>query len=311
MDDAELRGAAARRAARAFGLARRPASDTAFDWLMEAPQALRARYESAYRVEDRGRFEETALELPGRSLRLLIQHPAERTTTDRVIVYFHGGGWIVGSPWTHADVSRLVCEAAGLALVSVDYRLAPEFIAPAPIEDGLAVLRHALSEGIDDIRPASAILCGDSAGGAITLAVERAAEFDLRKAITGVASLYGAFGLMDSPSLAKGTREDGMDQVSIARYWRLANPTGAPSPYALEALAASSSVPAYLLAASDDPVLDDTLALAKTFASFGRDHVLDLAQGEGHGFFHEPNSYAAAIEAAGRLGTWMAAKPQN
>ncbi|MGE0213190.1 MAG: alpha/beta hydrolase [Parvibaculaceae bacterium] len=308
MDDAGLKDAAAGRAARAFTLARRTPSDAAFDWLLEEPRVLRRRYESVNRVEDRGRFEQAVLEAAGRKLKLLVQHPQERTDQGRAIIYFHGGGWIVGSPWTHADVSRLVCEAAGMTLVSVDYRLAPEAVAPAPVEDGLLVLRQMLSEGVGGIKPAGVVLCGDSAGGAIALAAERGADPNLRKAIAGVASLYGAFGLMDSPSLVKASREDGMVRDCLERYWALANPAQDPSPYALEALTVPSSVPAYLLAASEDPVLDDTLAIAAAFEKAGRPHKLHVVEGEGHGFFHGPSSQATTIEAAGRLGAWMASR---
>ena len=89
----------------------------------------------------------------------------------RIIVYFHGGGWIVGSPLTHADISGALSAATGLEVVSVDYRLAPEYPAPAPIEDGLAAIDHVLARD----RGTSLILCGDSAGAAIALAVASAA----------------------------------------------------------------------------------------------------------------------------------------
>jgi len=96
---------------------------------------------------------------------VLEQNASQRK--DAVIVYFHGGGYIVGSPLTHADITTELGRRTGLALYSVDYRLAPEFVAPAPIEDGHSVIDHLVRNGTRDI-----ILCGDSAGGSIALAVE-------------------------------------------------------------------------------------------------------------------------------------------
>ncbi len=280
-------------------LAERPQVSLALDWLHGDVAELRDAYERAYRVEDRGEHRWESIDAEGGPLGLLIQHPRRLLTSSTAIVYFHGGGWIVGSPSTHADISRALCEESGLTVFSVDYRLAPEFVAPAPVEDGLAVLRWVLSGNANSV-----ILCGDSAGGAIALAVERTAGAALRQRIAGVCSLYGAFGLLNSRSLAKGSRADGMDRECVDRMWTLANPADGPSPYSIARLWARSPVPAYLLAASEDPVLDDTTALAEAFASIGRKHVLDRADGVAHGFLHDAHG-AERNAAVGRVGAWM------
>ena len=191
-------------------------------------------------------------------------------------------------------------------MISVDYRLAPEFVAPAPIDDGLAALRHVVAGGVGGGGAKSAILCGDSAGGAIALAVERAADPALRARILGVASLYGGFGLLHSESLlSKGSREDGLDQECIRRYWALANAPDGLSPYSVAALAVPSHVPAYLLAAAEDPVLDDTLALAAAFDSKERPYTLDRVEGETHGFLHDAATSPGASAAVERVSRWM------
>ncbi len=289
-------------------LARRAkdAGPAEFDWLNGDIRSLRESYEQAFRVEDLGAHQWQVLALPDRRLELLIQHPRQHFSRDCVIVYFHGGGWIVGSPLTHADVTRVLCELSGMRLVSVDYRLAPEFVAPAPVDDGLAVLQRLLDGNFGGTRARAAILCGDSAGGAIAMAAERKASPQLRERILGVCSLYGAFGLLDSPSLrTKGSRRDGMDQECVSRYWILANPPGGRSPYSVEALAVPSQVPAYLLAASEDPVLDDTLALANAFAGIGRHYILDRVENETHGFLHDVGASQAALAALERVSEWM------
>jgi acetyl esterase/lipase len=84
-----------------------------------------------------------------------------------VILYFHGGGYCIGSAQTHRDLVGRLCRAAGARALSVDYRLAPENPHPAAVEDGVAAYRYLRSQGV----PAkSIIIAGDSAGGGLTLA---------------------------------------------------------------------------------------------------------------------------------------------
>ncbi|MGH6940281.1 alpha/beta hydrolase [Hypericibacter sp.] len=280
----------------------RPAAE--FDWLHGDVRDLRERYAGSFRVTDRGAGHWQTMEAGGQPLRLLIQRPARTRRRDRAILYFHGGGWIVGSPATHAEISRALCDRTGLTVISVDYRLAPEHVAPAPIEDGLAALAAALSA--EDWGHSQAVLCGDSAGAAIALAVERHLDAGTRRDVLGVGSFYGGFGGLDSPSLRRwGSRERGMDAACLARYWRLANAPGEPSPYAGAALATPSSVPVYLLAGSHDPVLDDSLALARAYEGCGRTFTLDLVEGEGHGFLHGVEVSAAATAAINRVSHWI------
>lgn len=271
-------------------------SSAGFDWLNGDVSELRERYERLYRVTDGGRSRWETVEHQGHRIRCLVQQPSRSASQDRAIVYFHGGGWIVGSPLTHADISRALCEQTGLRVFSVDYRLAPDHRVPAPVEDGLAVLAQ--------VPMKSAVLCGDSAGAAIALAVERRADRGARSKILGVCGFYGFFGVFDSDSLRlKGSREDGLDRACVERMWTLANVPGEESPYSIEALASESDIPAYLLAASEDPALDNTLELAARFQQLHRPHVLEVAAGEKHGFLHGIGQSAA--DHVARVGAWI------
>jgi acetyl esterase len=88
------------------------------------------------------------------------------------IVYFHGGGWVVGDLESHDPYCRLLANAAGAVIVAVDYRLAPEHPYPAAVDDGDATLRyvaaHAAELGID---PNRMLVVGDSAGGNVAAVV--------------------------------------------------------------------------------------------------------------------------------------------
>jgi epsilon-lactone hydrolase len=84
-----------------------------------------------------------------------------------VILYFHGGGYCIGSAHTHRDLVGRMCMAADARALSVDYRLAPEHPFPAAVHDGVAAYRWLRGQGVD---ARSIVIAGDSAGGGLTLA---------------------------------------------------------------------------------------------------------------------------------------------
>jgi acetyl esterase/lipase len=221
-------------------------------------------------------------------------------------VYFHGGGWIVGSPETHADISRALCDSTGLRVVSVAYRLAPEHKAPAPIEDGLATLDHLFSRAPHQGGARHAIICGDSAGGSIALAVERWASGDIKGRILGACSLYGCFGLMASSSMrAFGSREQGLDADCVRRYWRLAHAGASRTPYSIAALAAPARSPMYLMVAGRDPLRDDSLTLARALRLQGVPLTVDLHGREGHGFLQDGRAPTRVASSLAGLAMWV------
>ncbi len=99
-------------------------------------------------------------------MRLYRPKGAAPTTLLPALIYYHGGGWVIGDLDSHDVLCRQLCNASGAAVVSVDYRLAPEHRFPAAVEDGNAALfwiaANAANLGIDGTRLA---IGGDSAGG--------------------------------------------------------------------------------------------------------------------------------------------------
>ena len=87
--------------------------------------------------------------------------------SDAVLLYFHGGGYVIGSPDTHRNITARLAQRLGCAVLSVHYGLAPEQPHPAAINDATAAYRSLLSDGFSPRRIAFA---GDSAGGGLTLA---------------------------------------------------------------------------------------------------------------------------------------------
>jgi monoterpene epsilon-lactone hydrolase len=95
-----------------------------------------------------------------------VQAPSSRN--DRTIVYFHGGGFQVGSLLSHRELMLGLSEASGMRVLGVDYRMTPEHRYPAPVEDGLTVMQWLQEQGV---LGGSLAVAGDSAGGGLALAV--------------------------------------------------------------------------------------------------------------------------------------------
>ena len=92
---------------------------------------------------------------------------APGAAADRVILYFHGGGYVLGSIHSHRDMCERLSRAAQARVLALDYRLAPEAPFPAAVEDARAAYRWLLAQGISPKRIA---IAGDSAGGGLTFA---------------------------------------------------------------------------------------------------------------------------------------------
>lgn len=93
-----------------------------------------------------------------------IRAPGARA--DRVMLYFHGGGYVVGSMRTHRTMLSHISRASGFSVLGLDYRLAPENPFPAPVEDALAAYRWLLDQGTES---GNIVLGGDSAGGGLVV----------------------------------------------------------------------------------------------------------------------------------------------
>jgi acetyl esterase len=130
------------------------------------------------------------------------------------LLYLHGGGWILGdldgADWT----CRQLCALAGCAVVSVDYRLAPEHPYPAPLEDGLAALRWTLGAGTQaGLDPARIAVAGESSGGQLAASLCLAARDE---ALGPVALQLLVCPVTDSRMATSSWRELGQDYLPCA-----------------------------------------------------------------------------------------------
>jgi len=91
---------------------------------------------------------------------------APGAAADRVVLYLHGGGYVMGSPTTHRKLAGDISRASGARVLLIDYRLAPEHPAPAAVDDAVAAYRWLVA----DVAPGSVAIAGDSAGGGLVVA---------------------------------------------------------------------------------------------------------------------------------------------
>lgn len=122
--------------------------------------------------------------------------PVRRYTNNRpdqsaMILYFHGGGFVVGGLESHDDVCAELCDSTGLNVTAVDYRLAPEHLHPAAFNDSLASTIHEYHRTTQPV-----ILCGDSAGGNLAAAVSHALRdtAQVKVKVAGQVLVYPALG---------------------------------------------------------------------------------------------------------------------
>jgi acetyl esterase len=106
-----------------------------------------------------------------------VYRPYGLEATPPAIVYFHGGGWVVGDLDTHDGSCRLLAIESGCVVISVDYRLAPEHVFPAAVEDCTAAYRWVVESAADlSIDPNAVAVMGDSAGGNLAAVVAQVAR---------------------------------------------------------------------------------------------------------------------------------------
>ena len=242
------------------------------------------------------------LEVPGPAGRIPVRvyRPSERTDLP-VLVYVHGGGWAICSIETHDVTCRELANAAGCAVVSVGYRLAPEHRFPAAPEDCYAALewvaRHAASIGAD---PARIAVGGDSAGGNLAAVVSLIARERggprLRHQLLVYPVTDHAF---ETPSYRENAKGPLLTTEMMRGFWGLylAREEDGRNPHAspLRAADLSGLPPAQVITAEYDPLRDEGEAYARRLAAAGVPVVQRRYDGMIHGFF----GFTALIDRAG------------
>ena len=181
------------------------------------------------------------------------------------VIYFHGGGWVLGSCETHDDMCAEMADGADVVAVLVDYRLAPEHPHPAQLEDSHKILDWMRSSGRAlGIDPQHIIGAGDSAGGQMTAGLALSLRDRGLPQLRGQVLIYPVLGAgTDTASYTRNAHAPCLTRAEMEFYLEsFLGPRGGANwsdPYAVPNLAADvrGLPPAFISAAAHDPLHDD------------------------------------------------------
>jgi acetyl esterase len=250
---------------------------------------------------------------PAGPLRARLYQPA--AAGQGAIYYVHGGGWFACDVDTHDRMLRVIAAESRLSVLAIDYRLSPEHVFPAALEDCLAGWRwlraQAPALGIGE----NIAVSGDSAGANLALAVMLTERDAGRPLPAAAALLYGCF----APNLNTASRArygDGAYGLTGARMdWYWANYLGPhaaapPAPAAPLYADLHGLPPCYLGTGECDVLADDSRLMAEKMREAGVDVTFEVWPGLTHGVLQMTRDVRAACEVvarvAHRLSAWLA-----
>ena len=229
------------------------------------------------------------------------------------LVFFHGGGFVIGNLDSHDVVCRKLADEGQLTVIAVDYRLAPEHKFPTAVDDAIAatkwIAENARQHGIDASR---LMVGGDSAGGNLATVVAISARDGNGPAIAAQLLIYPAVdfamthpshsepetSILLTHSVIRWFRDNYLNGAADVDDWRasparIKNLTGLP--------------PAYVLTAGADPLRDEGDEYAKRLKEAGVPVTYRTFPGQFHGFFTMGKSLQQANVAAREIGDWLKA----
>ena len=206
-----------------------------------------------------------------------------------LVVYFHGGGWVIGSPATHTKLCAELAEGAGAVVVSVHYRLAPEHTPPAQLDDCVAAVRWAVDHAAELNADGSRIaLAGDSAGGNLAACAALRVRDEGGPRARLQLLLYGAFtGNNDLPSVIENGEGKILTRQMMDWFYRHYLSAGADpkDPYIFPINGDLRGLPpAHLIVGTLDPLLDDSKLYAEALQKAGVPVKLSIYQDQPHIF---------------------------
>jgi acetyl esterase len=277
---------------------------------------LQARFVSNPEPPELRSVEPLAIPSPAGSIPARVYTPIKlRKANDLApcLVFFHGGGWVIGNLDTHDVVCRKLADEGQLIVISVDYRLAPEHKFPAAVDDAVAATQwiagNAKQLGINASR---LMVGGDSAGGNLAAVVAISARDGGGPAIAGQVLIYPAVdfamthpshrepetSILLTHSVIKWFRDHYLNSAADAQDWRA-------SPARIKTLAGLP--PAYVLTAGADPLRDEGDEYAQQLKQAGVAVTYRTFPGQFHGFFTMGKLLRQANVAASEIAAWLRA----
>jgi acetyl esterase len=299
---------------KAFQEAGRPAYET-----LTAPEAreyyLNARFVSNPEPPELADVKPLSIAAPHGTIPARIYTPKTLRMADGAapcLVFYHGGGWVIGDLDSHDVVCRKLAHEGELIVISVDYRLAPEHKFPAAVDDAMSAAKwiaaNAKALGIDTTR---LTVGGDSAGGNLAAVVALAARDGDGPKIAGQLLIYPATDFaMKHPSHSEPETSLLLTHSVIKWFCNhylggadIDNWKASPA----RAATFSALPPAYVLTAGGDPLRDEGDDYAKRLKEAGVAVTYRHFAGQFHGFFTMGKLLNQANIAAGEIGVWLKA----
>ena len=276
----------------------------------EARESIRARTAALGPFEDVAAVADHLVPVTGGEIAVRVYSPGG-PGPHPVLVFYHGGGWVIGDLYTHDGICRSITNAAGCMVASVDYRLAPESRYPVAAEDSYAALvwivENAARLGIDARRVA---VGGDSAGGNLATVVALMARDRGGPALVQQTLIYPVTNHdFDTPSYHENATGYVLTREAMRWFWHhyLARAEQGKEPHASPLLAPGLAglPPALVITAGCDPLRDEGEAYAGRLRDAGVPVTLTRYEGVFHGFFRMTRlltkARAALDEVAGAL----------
>jgi acetyl esterase/lipase len=210
-------------------------------------------------------------------------------------LHFHGGGWVFGSASIYDDELADLSHDLGIAVFSVDYRLAPEHPFPAAMDDAEIAARWLLREGLEELNVERAAIGGWSAGAHLAaIVVQRLRANEESISFCAANLLYGIYDLSMTPSQRHGLNTPRLSRADLEWYYELVLPLSKSE----DRRAAENSPlygdlagmpPARFAVGTLDPLFDDSVFMAERWAAAGSPTRLEIYAAGAHGFARQQN----------------------
>ena len=255
----------------------------------------------------------STLEVPmarpdGSALLARLYRPLEADPAEALplLIYFHGGGWCVGSVQSHDSLCRQLANRAGCAVLSVDYRLAPEHPFPAAVEDALFAVEWARANAEQLlVDPGRFGLGGDSAGGNLSLVTALMLRDRATVALRVLCLIYPCTEIESSrPSRALFSSGYFLDRESLVWFFERYLPGGQANDWRASPMKArwlGDLPPMLLVTAECDPLTDDSVAFADRVRAEGGSVEHLSVDGMVHGFVTLGKWFPEASQVVNRI----------
>jgi acetyl esterase/lipase len=234
--------------------------------------------------------EDRSIQTPGGSLPVRIYTPKSGAGPWPVVVYYHGGGWVIANKQVYDGGARALSKMANAVVVSVDYRQGPEHKFPAAHDDALATYRWVL-ENAASIKgdPKRVALAGESAGGGLAVATAMAARDQTLQMPTAIVSVYPIAGTdTTTPSYVENASAKPLDRPMMSWFFEqyLRGPQDRADPRVnLVAADLKGLPPTTIINAQIDPLRSEGEQLAERMRAAGVTVQQKTWDGVAHEFF--------------------------